>query len=108
MKKKSADEIQTLFQVAFVGEFVEIVAKFSQIYREEHDGHSYENTTPAVVKGYLNEYDDTYYYLGSEPNTVDRCIRVDEVSYIEVVDEGKELEKILDDFPVPEDKNESN
>lgn len=102
------DQLPNLFQVAFVGEYVEIIAKFYQTYKEESDSRIIESTAPASIKGYLLEYDDDYYYLGDEPNSVNRAIKKTDVSYIEIVDENSALEKILDDFPIPEDENESN
>lgn len=106
MKRK--EEIPNLFQVAFVGEYVEIVAKFYQTYREESESRIIDSTAPASIKGYLLEFDDLYYYLGTEPNAVDRCIKVDDVSYIEIIDQDKAFNKILDEMPMPMDETEEN
>lgn len=102
------EPLPNLFQITFIGEYVEIIAKFYQTYKEESDTRLIESTAPASIKGYLLEFDDEYYYLGNEPNAVNRVIRKTDVSYIEIVDEDSAFEKILDDFPIPEDENESN
>lgn len=105
MKQKV--ELPDLFRITFIGEYVEVVANFYQKYKEESETRLIESTAPAVIKGYLLESDDQYHYLGSDPNSIDRVIRIEDAHYFEIIDEDKAYEKILDEMPVP-NESESN
>ena len=103
MTKDEMKEIdRALFTSTFIGEYVEIVAKFFQTFKEETENGIIEGSGPASIKGFLLEFDDDYYYLGDDPNSVNKVIKKEGVWYIEIVENKSQYDQILDDMQVDE------
>jgi hypothetical protein len=101
------EQVPDLFTVTFVGEYLEIICKFQREMIEETEHGVYREIAPGVVHGYLIDFDDKYYFLGDDKRVITRCLDRSEVSYIEVIEEQNEYDKILDHMPIP-GENESN
>lgn len=89
---KNLDEHQPFKN--FIGQLVELLCKF-KVDNEEH-------TFPMLVQGYLIDYDDDNYYIGSSPIEIDQFVDRSIVvhgSLIKSLDPAKE---ILENMPEPE------
>lgn len=99
----SEQQEQTMFDMVFIGEYVEIIAKFYQTYRESSGEAHMESVAPASVKGYIIDHDGEWCYLGDDPASIDRAIKFEDISYIEIISDAKLVNKLLKDMPVPDD-----
>lgn len=98
----------SLFQTTFIGEYVEITTNHTYSFSEETaDGYN-TGTAISTIRGYLLEFDDEYYYLGDNPNAIFKVIRKAPGMIIEIIDENRTFEKILDDMPIPNNESENN
>jgi hypothetical protein len=80
---KETEKTNFLFEV-FAGEPVIMLVKIN-IERTKQSAKGVELIkAPLSVNGYLTDEDDSYYYLGSEPNQYDQAVRKDDVLHVEI------------------------
>ena len=84
-----------LFWVSFMGEFVEILAKYET-----------SEKMPLNIQGYMLDTDDTFYYIGDNPLEVNAAIRKTDVCFIAVVEHKDPGVQILEDMEI--DQEEAN
>lgn len=105
---KEKEQVPNLFDITFIGEYVEIILKVFSSFQEENEHGISGGSVPTSVKGFLLETDDTYYYLGDEPNSISRAVKKNDVSYVEMSEPNNFMENMLDQMPIPDDQNRSN
>lgn len=91
--KKSSD----LFFATFLGEYVEILAKYETTER-----------VPLTINGYLLDMDNDFYFTGENSLEVNAAVRKSDVVFISIIPKLDPGTEILENFEVPEDENESN
>jgi hypothetical protein len=88
LTKKASD----IFTVTFLGEYVEIVCKTG----ENEQGQ-------LIVKGYLLDVDNDYYYIGHNPLEVSGAVKKDLVGVITITEDVDPMMEALETFEVEED-----
>lgn len=104
---KEKDDL-SLFGLCFHGEYVEIVTSLYQKNIEGDETGVIDQTLPIVLKGYILDMDDEYYYLGNTPEEISKAVKKEAVKYIEIISEQNVFDQILEDFPTPGTKEEQN
>jgi hypothetical protein len=89
-------EVSDIFGVTFIGEYVEIICKAS----DDEQGK-------LIVRGYMLDIDDDYYYLGANPLEVNTAVKKDWAGLIAVTDDIDPAVEMLNDFDV-EDTDEGH
>ena len=108
LKMDSNNTMPTLIQVAFIGQFVEIITKLKRRQYSESEEGVFEEDANAVVTGYLIDYDGEFFYLGKDPDNLTTLIDKNEISFIEIIQPKEEFDSILDDMPIPTGENGNN
>lgn len=103
-----SDSFSEIFHTTFIGEQVEFLTSIPQHWSENTEDGVISGTIPMIVQGYVLDIDDEYYYVGDTPHEVSRAVKRSEVLFIEIVSEKKVFDKILDQFPVPDNESEEN
>lgn len=81
-----------MFKVTFIGEMVEILAKSES-----------EERGVFIVRGYLLDYDEEFYYMGENPLAVNAAIKRDVVSFISIIEQLDPGMETLVNMPEPDD-----
>lgn len=102
------EDLPNLFNITFIGEYVEIGMNLTDTYSTETAEGYQSGTALATLRGYLLEVDDEYYYIGETPDAVEKAIRKEHVLTIDIVDQDKVFDKILEELDTPEDRSKSN
>lgn len=60
------------------------------------------------TNGYLLDYDEEYYYLGSNADEISHCVKRDKVTLIQVMNVENTYTEMLETMEVPKNDNEKN
>lgn len=105
--KKKTEKLDAFFNI-FMGEVVKIVTTINTTeYINTEEGPT-EQTSPIILKGYLMDYDDEYYFISENADEVACAIKKDKVALIEIQKEYNVYEDILDDLAIPTKKEDIN
>jgi len=96
---------EEIFNLIFIGEYVEIVTKLSQRkVQGDEDGVS-DETLPLVLVGYVLDRDDEFLYMGDTPDQIVGGIKRCDISYIKIIQEQNPYDEIMDSTPDPQKGN---
>lgn len=94
----TVEEQYDTFFLAFVGEFIEIVARLSD-----------ENSEESIkTVGYLLDYNDEYYFLGHTPEEISHCVKRSKVTLINTLNPDNLYQEILEDMEIPKNDRDKN
>lgn len=101
---KQKEAVDNLFEL-FAGEYVSIMIN-ATVESAVQNGDQVEITkAPLTSVGFLSDEDDTYFYLGHEPNVYNQAVKKNMVIHIEVLEEPLESkEEIFKDVKGPDGK----
>jgi len=92
------------FYDTFVGEFVELTThKEIQAIEDE-----IMVVSPIMLRGYLVDMDDEYFYLGEDPQKVSDAVERSTVWRIMILDPEAIIRDALKNMPIPTEQNEIN
>lgn len=94
------------FFTTFIGEWVRVITKFRTKESMETEEGIQESQGQIMLKGYLLDFDEEYYYLGDGPNEITQAIEKKFAPIIQIEEQPKKanlFEEILDNFEVPSD-----
>lgn len=106
--KNKEPEVITTFAASFLGEWVRIVTKIKITETMETEEGILENTAQLILRGYLVDYDDSFYYLGEIPNEVNQAVERRNAPIIQIEEQINVYEEILNNIDIPEDKGKIN
>lgn len=101
-KRAKKVKAKTIFYDLFIGEWVDIITKFSIEIAEHSESGMSSSKTPMVLSGYVIDIDAENIYLGPELYTVSQAIRKDEYISIQVVEKEQPKGK---QEKIPENKD---
>lgn len=85
-----------VFDATFLGQYVEVVTKVSKA------------DSTLIVRGYINDWDDTYYYFGHNPIEVTSALNRYDVAFISIINPDEEVSELLAEMPDPETEEDIN
>jgi hypothetical protein len=92
-----------IFEV-LCGEFVKITLNVTDNQIVELDGRLKTIGNLLTVKGFLIDMDDEFYYLGLEPNVLNRCVPRTKVCLIDISDPDEDQINYIEELiPTPKD-----
>lgn len=94
MMKKTEKNMDLLLE-NFAGEIVEVIINKDIELTEQTEESLNTMKSSLSTKGYLTDLDDSFLYLGYEPNSIHQAINRDFVVYIGLAEE-EDVETLMD------------
>lgn len=101
------DNKESLLFINFIGENVEIMLDLNSSAVAEVDSNVLNESSPIVVRGYLLDTDDEYYFLGSDGVNITTAIKRKNVIAISLYQEKSMYEELFENLPVPSKKDQN-
>jgi hypothetical protein len=79
------EKVDRLFENFAAEKIIVILDKDIELTIETEEG-TQSHKTPVTAQGYLTDCDDTYLYLGQQPNGINQAIHKDYIVHIEIDD----------------------
>ncbi len=83
----------------FSHELVEIVTKLTMETSMQTENQIESVKQPVIVKGYLLSQDADFYYLSGDAINIDRAIKINEISYIQLSPQANPYMDVLNALP---------
>lgn len=109
MKKemKMAGNKKLFFDV-FIGEYVDLVTKYSANVSVNTEDGSIEQQDYVRFQGYLLDIDDDFYYLGLTDRQISHAVNKSDIVTVMISQPETELDEFFNSIEPPEDSDDYN